>query len=121
MIAPGLNDFYNVHDAEPNADGLIEAVLIPLRDLVLFPNMVSPLFVGRERSLAAISAAHDREETAIGVAQLNIDVTDPMPDDLNVFGTEMALGRPMRMMDGTVSVLAQGLSLIHISEPTRPY
>jgi ATP-dependent Lon protease len=123
MIAPGLNDFYNVHDAEPNADGLIEAVLIPLRDLVLFPNMVSPLFVGRERSLAAISAAHDLEETAIGVAQLNIDVTDPTPEDLNVFGTEMALGRPMRMMDGTVSVLAQGRRRVEIVKfiSTEPY
>ena len=123
MIAPGLNDFYNVHDAEPNADGLIEAVLIPLRDLVLFPNMVAPLFVGRERSLAAISAAHDHEETAIGVAQLNVEIADPLPDDLNVFGTEMALGRPMRMMDGTVSVLAQGRRRVEIVEfiSTEPY
>lgn len=123
MIGPGLNDFYNVRDAEVDADGLIEAVLIPLRDLVLYPNMVTPLFVGRDRSLAAITAAHHSQATAIGVAQLNPNLVDPQAEDLYVFGTEMALGRMMRMPDGAISVLAQGRRRVEIVEfiATEPY
>jgi ATP-dependent Lon protease len=118
MFGHGINDFYNVHDAEPDENGLIEAVLIPLRDMVVYPNMVSPLFVGRDRSLAAITAAQAREETVIGVGQIDPSLPDPKPDDLYVFGTEMALGRLMRMPDGTTSVLAQGRRRVEIVEFT---
>ena len=123
MMRPGLNDFYNVHDAQVNKDGLIEAILIPLRDLVIYPNMVTPLFIARERTLAAISAAQSREQTVIGVAQMSNDIADPKPDDLYMFGSEMALGRPMRMPDSTTSVLAQGRRRVEIVEfiATEPY
>ena len=59
MIGQGINDFYNVHDAVPDADGLIEAVLIPLIDLVIFPNMVTPLLIRREQDIAAIRGRPD--------------------------------------------------------------
>ncbi len=123
MLGHGVTDFYNVHDAEVNDEGLIEAVLVPLRDLVLYPNMVSPLFVGRDRSMAAITAAQNRAETVIGVVQMDSSLPDPQPDDLYVFGTEMAMGRPMRMPDGTTSVLAQGRRRVEIVEftATEPY
>jgi ATP-dependent Lon protease len=116
MFGQGINDFYNVRDAEPDGNGLIEAVLIPLRDMVIYPNMVTPLFVSRERSLAAITAAQAGEQTVIGVAQIDASLPDPQPDDLYVFGTEMALGRLMRMPDGTTSVLAQGRRRVEIIE-----
>src|SRR5215813_4471802 len=119
MFGQGLNDFYNVQDAELDDNGLIEAALIPLRDMVVYPNMVSPLFVGRDRSLAAISAAQSREQTVIGVGQIDPSLPDPKPDDLFVFGTEMALGRLMRMPDGTTSVLAQGRRRVEIVEFTK--
>ncbi len=118
MFGHGINEFYNVRDAEPDENGLIEAALIPLRDMVVYPNMVSPLFVGRDRSLAAISAAQAREQTVIGVGQIDPSLPDPKPDDLFVFGTEMALGRLMRMPDGTTSVLAQGRRRVEIVEFT---
>jgi ATP-dependent Lon protease len=111
-----MNDFYNVRNAEPDGEGVIEAGLIPLRDLVVYPNMVTPLFVSRERSLAAITAAQSNGETLIGVGQLDPALPEPQPDDLYVFGTEMALGRPMRMPDGTTSVLAQGRRRVEILE-----
>jgi ATP-dependent Lon protease len=119
MFGQGINDFYNVHDAEPDENGLIEAVLIPLRDMVIYPNMVAPLFVGRDRSMAAIAAAQANEQTVIGVGQVDPSVPDPKPDDLFVFGTEMALGRLMRMPDGTTSVLAQGRRRVEIVEFTK--
>src|SRR5712692_1236743 len=123
MFGQGLHDFYNVHDAVVDRNGLIEAALIPLRDMVLYPNMVTPLFVGRDRSLAAITAAQAKEQTVIGVAQIDSTLPDPMPNDLYVLGTEMALGRLMRMPDGTTSVLAQGRRRVEIVEftMTEPY
>src|SRR5579871_5074434 len=123
MFGQGLNDFYNVRDAESDKDGLIEAAVIPLRDMVLYPNMVTPLFVGRDRSLAAITAAQSKEETVIGVGQIDNSLPDPQPNDLYSFGTEMALGRLMRMPDGTTSVLAQGRRRVEIVEfiATEPY
>jgi ATP-dependent Lon protease len=123
MQRPEMNDFYQVRDAEPDADGLIEIPLIPLRDLVLYPNMVTPLFVGRDRSLAAIVAAQSLGETVIGVGQIDPSVPDPGPDDLFTFGTEMALGRLMRMPDNTTSLLAQGRRRVEIVEyvKTDPY
>jgi ATP-dependent Lon protease len=123
MFGQSINDFYNVHDAEPDNTGLIEAALIPLRDLVVYPNMVTPLFVGRDSSLTAITAAQSREETVIGVGQLDSDLPDPQPDDLFSFGTEMALGHLMRMPDGSTSVLAQGRRRVEIVEfiQTEPY
>ncbi|MCE7947554.1 MAG: endopeptidase La [Chloroflexi bacterium CFX4] len=123
MQRPGMNDFYHVQDAETNADGLIEAALIPLRDLILYPNMVSPLFVGRDRSLAAISAAQGKVQTIIGVGQRDPNQPDPRPEDLFDYGTEMALGRLLRMPDGTTSVLAQGRRRVQIVEyiQSEPY
>lgn len=123
MQRPGMNDFYHVQDAEVNADGLIEAALIPLRDLILYPNMVSPLFVGRDRSLAAISAAQSKVQTIIGVGQRDPNQPDPRPEDLFEYGTEMALGRLLRMPDGTTSVLAQGRRRVQIVEyiQSEPY
>jgi ATP-dependent Lon protease len=118
-----MNDFYHVQDAEPDSDGLIEVPLIPLRDLILYPNMVTPLFVGRDRSLAAISAAQSRGQTIIGVGQRDPNQPDPRPEDLFEYGTEMALGRLLRMPDGTTSVLAQGRRRVQIVEyvQTEPY
>ncbi len=119
----GENDFYDIRDAEPDEQGLIEAPVIPLRDLVVYPNMVTPLFVGRESSLQAIQMAQAEKRTVIGVAQIDPSVSDPTPDDLFVVGSEMAMGRVMRMPDGTVSVLAQGRRRIEIVEyvSVEPY
>ncbi|MCC7450082.1 MAG: endopeptidase La [Anaerolineae bacterium] len=123
MFGYNTQDFYQVRDAEVDKNGLIEAVLIPLRELVIYPNMVTPLFVGRDKSLAAITAAQANEETVIGVGQIDNSLPDPQPEDLYTLGTEMALGRLMRMPDGSTSVLAQGRRRIEIVEftMTQPY
>jgi len=123
MFGYNTQDFYQVRDAEVDKNGLIEAVAIPLRELVIYPNMVTPLFVGRDKSLAAIMAAQASEETVIGVGQIDSSLPDPQPEDLYTLGTEMALGRLMRMPDGSTSVLAQGRRRIEIVEftMTQPY
>ncbi|MFN8418534.1 MAG: LON peptidase substrate-binding domain-containing protein [Anaerolineae bacterium] len=117
MQVPGMNDFYSVHNADPDKDGLIECALIPFPELVLYPNMVTPLFIGRERSVAALLAAQAHNETVIGVAQLAAAQTGA-DQDLFSIGA-MAMGRPMRMPDGSTSVLVQGRRRVEIVKVIR--
>jgi len=116
-------ELYDLPEAEPDDDGLIECALLPLRDMVMFPHMVTPLFVGREKSMAAISAANAENATLIAVTQTNPEVEDPTPQDWYTVGVEVAVGRMLRMPDGSTSVLAQGRRRVEIVEVTRtePY
>ncbi|RJP56089.1 MAG: endopeptidase La [Anaerolineaceae bacterium] len=108
---------------EPNADGLIEAVVLPLRDMVVFPRMVSPIFVGREASLLALHEAQRSEQTVIGLTQRDPDVDDPGMEDFLPIGVEMAVGRLLTMPDGSRSALVQGRRRVEIVEFARvkPY
>jgi ATP-dependent Lon protease len=95
---------------------VIEAPLLPLRDMVMFPRMVTPLFVGRDRSIEAIEVANELGEPLITVAQRDADEMEPSPEDLFTYGTEVAVGRMLRMPDGTISILSQGLRRLQIVE-----
>ncbi|MBI5945706.1 MAG: endopeptidase La [Chloroflexi bacterium] len=108
---------------EPNADGLIEAVVLPLRDMVIFPRMVSPIFVGREASLLAVQEAQHKEQTVIGLTQKNSELDEPGVDDFLPIGVEMAVGRLLSMPDGSRSALVQGRKRVEIVEfiRTKPY
>ncbi|HID86605.1 MAG TPA: AAA family ATPase, partial [Anaerolineae bacterium] len=102
---------------------LAERPLLPVRDTVLFPHMVTPLFVGRDRSVRAVEAAIASDDTLVVVAQKEAEIEDPTPDDLYIIGTEVVIGRMLRMPDGTSSVLAQGKGRVRILEytQTEPY
>ena len=104
-------------------DGLIECPFLPLRDVVLFPQMVMPLFVGRERSLAAINAANRNHENLIVAAQRDDKPGDPEEESIFSIGTETSIGRVLRMPDESTSVLAQGRRRVEILEFTQltPY
>ncbi len=102
-------------------DGFIECPFLPLRDVVLYPQMVMPLFVGRERSLSAVKAASSNDENLIVAAQHDADELDPGYDDMYVIGTEVALGRILRLPDDTTSVLAQGRRRVELVEFTQLY
>ncbi len=117
------DELYDVPDAELDGEGLIELPLLPLRDLVMFPHMVTPLFVGRERSMAAIGEANAANLTVLAVSQLNPEIEDPTPQDLYLTGTEIAVGRTLRMPDGSTSVLAQGRRRAQVVEfvQTEPF
>jgi ATP-dependent Lon protease len=95
---------------------VIEAPLLPLRDMVMFPRMVTPLFVGRDSSVEAIEAANELGEPLITVAQRDSDILEPGAEDLFTVGVEVEIGRMLRMPDGTVSVLSQGLQRVQIVE-----
>jgi ATP-dependent Lon protease len=102
-------------------DGMIECPFLPLRDVVLYPQMVMPLFVGRERSLAAVKAASANDENLIVAAQHDAEEMEPSYDDLFVIGTEIATGRILRLPDDTTSVLAQGRRRVELVEFTQLY
>ncbi len=121
---PGLeDDLFPQRDETADEDGHIELAFLPLRDIVLFPQMVMPLFVGRERSLAAVKAAIANDENMIVAAQRDSDVTDPGASDIYSLGTEITIGKALKMPDNSTSVLAQGRRRVEIVEFTQwdPY
>ena len=107
---------FEVEAVQKSPDEVIEAPLLPLRDLVMFPRMVTPLFVGRDRSIEAIEVANERGELLITVTQRDAEVAEPGPEDLFTFGTEVGIGRTLRMPDGTISMMSQGLRRVQIVE-----
>ncbi len=102
---------------------ILDVPLLPARETVLFPHMVAPLFLGRDRSIKAIEAAQVKQESLIVVTQRDIETEDPQPEDFYLIGTEVLIGRSLRMPDGTTSVLAQGQRRAEILEFTQtdPY
>ncbi len=82
--------------------------LLPLRDIVVFPHMVVPLFVGREKSIAALDEAVNKEKDILLVAQVNPKTNDPRPDDIYKVGTLASIIQLLRLPDGTVKVLVEG-------------
>ena len=82
---------------------------LPLRDIVVFPHMVVPLFVGRERSIAAVEHALAGDRTLLLTAQKQARVNAPEAEDLFAVGTISQIVQPLRLPDGTVKVLVEGL------------
>ena len=112
----GLREFER-RDAEEVNEGSEDMRVYPVlavRDTVMFPHMVSPLFVGRDRSLKAVDAAMADGDTVIVVAQRDPTVQDPGPEDLYDIGTEVEIVRMLRLPDGTTSILAQGKQRVAI-------
>jgi ATP-dependent Lon protease len=97
--------------------------VVPLRDLVVFPHMMTPLVVGRDRSLKAIEAAVANDNMLVVVAQRDPEVQEPEMEDLYTIGVEMVVGRTLRMPDGTTNVLGQGRRRVRILDlpQSRPY
>jgi len=82
--------------------------LLPLRDVVVFPNMVTPLFVGREKSIKALELAMESEKEIFLVAQKNASEDDPVESDLFITGTVSSILQLLKLPDGTVKVLVEG-------------
>ena len=82
--------------------------LIPLRDVVVFPHMVIPLFVGREKSIAALEEAMAGERDILLAAQKEAKINDPAPGDIYTMGTVGAIIQLLKLPDGTVKVLVEG-------------
>lgn len=117
------DELYEIKNALMDEEDLIECAVLPVRDVVLFPNMVTPLFIKHETSLKAIENAAQSNETMIAITQIDPSVEDPTPGDLHDVGTEIAVGRLMHIPDGSISVLTQGRRRVQVVEyvHTDPY
>ncbi|NOY45052.1 MAG: endopeptidase La [Deltaproteobacteria bacterium] len=82
--------------------------LIPLRDVVVFPHMVIPLFVGRDKSIAALEEAMAGDRDILLAAQKEAKINDPEPSDIHEVGTIGAIIQLLKLPDGTVKVLVEG-------------
>ncbi|MDR2013347.1 MAG: endopeptidase La, partial [Rhodanobacter sp.] len=98
---------------KPTGD-LVELPVLPLRDVVVFPHMVAPLFVGREKSVRAIDSAMAGNKKILLIAQRSPDVDDPGPGDLYTIGTIASVLQLLKLPDGTIKVLVEGVSRAEI-------
>jgi ATP-dependent Lon protease len=93
--------------------------LLPIRDAVVFPSMILPLFVGRDVSARAIESALESDRLLALVTQRDSEIEDPTPEDLYAVGTVGMIMRLMRLPDGRLKVLVQGLSKIRLKGVLR--
>ncbi len=100
-----------------------EFPLLPLPDTVVFPNLVTPLFISRDRPMRAVEAAEGMHVPLLVVAQRDGEVEDPDLTDLYSIGTAVEIGRVLRMPDGSTTVLVQGIERVRIVDlvDTEPY
>jgi ATP-dependent Lon protease len=90
--------------------------VLPLRDVVVYPHMVIPLFVGREKSIAALEAAVQANKQILLVAQKRADVDEPGRDELHVIGTLGQILQLLKLPDGTVKVLVEGGERVRVEQ-----
>ncbi|MHB8837188.1 MAG: LON peptidase substrate-binding domain-containing protein, partial [Candidatus Methylomirabilia bacterium] len=88
--------------------------LLPLRDIVVFPHMVVPLFVGREKSIAAIERAMAAEKQILLATQRRSSVDDPLPADLYDIGVRAEILQVLKLPDNTVKILVEGLERVRL-------
>ena len=96
-----------------NSDELVFPVL-PLRDVIVFPNMVIPLFVGREKSIKSLEVAMEANKQIMLVAQKSADLDDPQDKDVYRFGTLATILQLLKLPDGTIKVLVEGANRAEI-------
>ena len=82
--------------------------VLPLRDIIVFPHMVVPLYVGRERSIAAMELAHDHHRPVLLVAQREAETAEPGPEEIYELGTLASIIQLLRLPDGSIKVLVEG-------------
>ena len=88
--------------------------LLPLRDIVVFPSMIIPLFVGRDKSISALNEVMKNDKKIILVTQKNSEVDDPKKDDIYMLGCEGNILQLLKLPDGTVKVLVEGTKRVKI-------
>ena len=89
--------------------------ILPLRDIVVFPNMIVPLFVGRTKSIKALEYAEKNDKEIFLVAQRDANIDEPNVEDIYNFGTVATILQLLRLPDGTVKVLVEGIERAKIS------
>ncbi|HTD91670.1 MAG TPA: endopeptidase La, partial [Burkholderiales bacterium] len=100
------------------SESALQVPLLPLRDVVVFPHMVIPLFVGRPKSIKALEAAMESGKSIMLVAQRSAAKDEPGPEDLYAIGAIATILQMLKLPDGTVKVLVEGGQRARIAEVT---
>src|SRR5512138_213105 len=96
-------ELYRIPNSHTDDDGYIECPVITLRDMVVFPRMVSPIFVVPGPNLLSVQEAQSKAQTVIGLTPRDPEIEELQPDDYLPIGVEMAVGRLLSMPDGNSS------------------
>jgi ATP-dependent Lon protease len=116
VINRRAEEMLTLGDAIRDDDGLISCLVLPLRDTVLYPQMLTPLLVTHDPSLQAVERSIRSGDTMLAIALKDPEVEDPKPSDFYPIGTEIGVGRLMHLPDGSVSIMAQGRNRAEIVE-----
>jgi ATP-dependent Lon protease len=95
---------------------IISKPLLPLRDIVVFPSMVVPLFVGREKSIKALQEVMKTDKSIVLVSQKNSEIDEPENKDIYGYGCLSKVLQLLKLPDGTVKVLVEGEKRVKIHE-----
>jgi ATP-dependent Lon protease len=119
----GANEFQNVTYTDVDADGLIECILIPLRNTVIYPHAVTMISIRGTRAAAALQAAIQRRQMLIALPQPEDWDVNTLPQNLQGIGTEIAPGRVIRTLDDGRNALVQGRMRVRVEQvlQTEPY
>ena len=93
--------------------------VLPLRDIVVFPHMIVPLFVGREKSVAALEKVMEGNKQILLLTQKTPGIDDPKPGDLYDVGTIGTILQLLKLPDGTVKVLVEGVTRARVNKYTE--
>lgn len=99
--------------------GVVDIPVLALRDVVVYPQMVIPLFVGREKSIRCLDLAMEHDKQVFLVAQKDASIDDPQADDVYRTGTVATILQMLKLPDGTVKVLVEGVQRAKINEFTE--
>ena len=107
-------------EEQMNSESIPEELpILPLRNTVLFPGVVIPITVGRDKSIKLIKDAYQGNKTLGVVAQKNDNIEDPEEKDLNKIGTVALILKMLRMPDGNTTVIIQGKKRFKVKEVTQ--
>src|SRR5499426_233881 len=101
---------------DPAKPGALRVPLLPLRDIIVFPHMVVPLFVGRQKSIKALEEAMNKQKYILLAAQKDAKTNDPGEEDIYRVGTLGTVVQLLRLPDGTVKVLVEGKKRARIQQ-----
>jgi ATP-dependent Lon protease len=101
---------------DPSAPESLDLPVLPLRDVVVFPHMVIPLFVGREKSIRALDMAMEGDRRILLVAQTSAETDDPGAADLYPMGTLAQVLQLLKLPDGTIKVLVEGVARARVEQ-----
>ncbi|OHE83313.1 MAG: endopeptidase La [Lysobacterales bacterium RIFOXYA1_FULL_69_10] len=99
---------------DPTEHDLLDLPVLPLRDVVVFPHMVIPLFVGRDKSIRALDVAMEADKRILLVAQKSAETDDPGAEDLYDIGTLAHVLQLLKLPDGTIKVLVEGVARVQV-------